>query len=124
MLAGATLVALVLLGLYWLDMSGWGRRAIEIERLPQHALDYRVAPNRANWVEWAQLPGLGEVLSKRIVEDCNQNGPFRTADDLLRVRGIGPKKLEAIRPFLDFPSTPTANDDPQTIGVIPSQPKR
>lgn len=89
-------------------MSGWGREPIEIDRLPEHALDFRVDVNKAGWVEWAQLPGLGEILAKRVVEDREQNGPFKKPDDLLRVRGIGPKKLEAMRPYLDVPTSPAA----------------
>lgn len=43
------------------------------------------------------LPGLGPVLAERIVADREARGPFRTAEDLLRVPGIGPKRLERIR---------------------------
>lgn len=114
-LAGLTLAALVLIAAYWLDMSGWGRQPIEIDRLPEHAFDFRLDPNQANWVEWAQLPGLGEILAKRIVEDRERNGAFRTVDELLRVNGIGPKKLEAIRPFLTTPSSPPSDHAPAEV---------
>jgi competence protein ComEA len=47
-----------------------------------------------------QLPEIGEALAKGIVESREQDGPFASHDDLDRVRGIGPKTLERIRPYL------------------------
>jgi competence protein ComEA len=46
------------------------------------------------------LPGIQEILARRIVDDRNAQGPFRTVDDLLRVPGIGPQKLQSLRPWL------------------------
>jgi competence protein ComEA len=46
------------------------------------------------------LPGIGPALAARIVEDRERNGPFRTVDDLGRVKGIGQKTLARLRPFL------------------------
>jgi competence protein ComEA len=43
------------------------------------------------------LPGVGPATAKAIVDHRTQNGPFRSVDDLLDVRGIGPAKLDAIR---------------------------
>jgi Helix-hairpin-helix motif len=54
------------------------------------------------------LPGLGPVLSGRIVE-AREVRPFRSMDDFdRRVYGIGPAKVVALRPFLrfDLNSTP------------------
>lgn len=49
------------------------------------------------------LPGIGEVKAKAIVESRIENGPFNNRDDLLRVRGIGPKTLDLIVPWLEWP---------------------
>jgi len=46
------------------------------------------------------MPDIGEQLARRIVADRQQNGPFRDLADLRRVRGIGPKTLEGMRPYL------------------------
>jgi competence protein ComEA len=42
------------------------------------------------------LPGIGPVLARRIIE----GRPYRSVEDLARVKGIGKKRLEEIRPFV------------------------
>lgn len=70
--------------------------------------EFRVDVNSASWPELSQLPRIGETLARRIVEEREQNGPFFSPDDLTRVRGIGPKTLEQILPYLAnrWPSRP------------------
>ena len=36
------------------------------------------------------------------IVDTRKTAPFSNADDLERVRGIGPKTVEKIRPYLTF----------------------
>lgn len=91
---------LVFVGIHWLRLSNWGRQTVEVERLPAAQYLYSVDVNSATWVEWAQFEGIGEALGKRIVADREANGRFRDVQDLLRVKGIGPKKLEGMRPYL------------------------
>ena len=55
---------------------------------------------RASAAEWERLPGIGPSLAARIVADRAAHGPFGTLEGLLRVRGIGAKTLERIRPYL------------------------
>jgi len=49
-----------------------------------------VAVNQADSAELVTLPGIGPRLANAIVEERRRNGPFRSPDDLRRVRGIGP----------------------------------
>jgi competence ComEA-like helix-hairpin-helix protein len=56
--------------------------------------------DRATASDWERLPGIGPSLAARIVADRAERGPFRTPEGLLRVRGIGPRILERIRPYL------------------------
>ena len=56
--------------------------------------------NRAGAAELETLPGIGPKLSQALVDDREAKGPFRSVDDLKRVRGIGDSKLEAIRPLI------------------------
>ena len=46
------------------------------------------------------LPGIGETLAKRIVAYREQNGPFRSIEEIRNVDGIGEKKYEAIRKLI------------------------
>jgi competence protein ComEA len=55
--------------------------------------------NRAGEEELQQLPGIGPTLARRIIE-VRQAAPFRSVEDLRRVRGIGVKTLEKLRPHV------------------------
>lgn len=84
----------------WLACAGdpGAPRALgEDERL---ALGLPVDPNRAGVRELAHVPGLSASLARAVVEERARGGPFRGVDDLLRVRGIGPKRLAQARPHL------------------------
>ncbi len=50
--------------------------------------------NTASEEELEELPGVGEVLAAAIVRERTENGPFASPEDLMRVSGIGEKKLE------------------------------
>lgn len=63
----------------------------------QPAPTARLNINTASGAELELLPGIGPALAARILEDRQANGPFKTVDDLDRVKGIGPKTLERIR---------------------------
>lgn len=96
------LCGLILLTAQLWRTGGFSGEVVEIERLPETLAQYRLLVNRATWVEWAQLDGIGETLARRIVEDRDANGPFRSLEDLSRVRGIGPKTLDSLRHWLVF----------------------
>lgn len=81
-------------------LSATGTETIEISRLEGRSYEFTLEVNSATWVEWMQLEGIGETLATRIVEDREANGPFSSIEDVQRVRGIGPKTLERIRPHL------------------------
>jgi competence protein ComEA len=100
LVAGFIALGLVTTVGWWVSRGGSGGRMIEVERAEPRTAQFQIDINRADWPELALLPGVGKVLAQRIVESRQTVGPFRDHGDLRRVRGIGPKTLEGIRPYL------------------------
>lgn len=61
-----------------------------------------ISINTAGVTELTTLPGIGEVTAKRIIAWRKENGPFKSADDLQKVKGIGPKSVQKIQPLIAF----------------------
>jgi DNA uptake protein ComE-like DNA-binding protein len=61
-----------------------------------------IDPNAAPAVELERLPGIGPALAGRIVAARAAGTVFHRADDLRRVRGIGPRTVERLAPYLRF----------------------
>ena len=53
--------------------------------------------NTATLEEMLKLKGVGPVLAHRIIEYRTTNGLFREKDELKNVKGIGPKKFDAMK---------------------------
>jgi len=107
LLAVVVAIALSAMMAAWFYQGGRRGQLIEIDRAEPVEIVYQVDINRASWPEMAQLPDIGETLARRIVASRESTGPFRDHDDLQRVRGIGPKTLAGIKPYL----LPMADDE-------------
>ena len=92
--------ALALLAAIWWRHGGHRGGVVDIDRAPPLVAKFQVDVNRAEWPELIQLPGIGPTLAQRLVEVREQNGPFRDIEELSRVRGLGPRTLERIKPYL------------------------
>lgn len=56
--------------------------------------------NTADADELQKLPGIGQVLARRIIEERERNGAFRIPEDILRVSGIGPATLSKMLDYI------------------------
>jgi competence protein ComEA len=97
--AGLVVLSLAMIGVWILAQGGLRNRMIEVDRVEPQSVQFQIDVNQAELPELTQLPGIGEVLAGRIVESRRKDGPFANLDDLRRVRGIGPKILERLRPY-------------------------
>ena len=53
--------------------------------------------NTASVAELQTLSGIGPSMAQSIIDERTKNGPFASVDDLMRVSGIGEKKLAKIK---------------------------
>ena len=68
-------VSLAAMAAHWLKELGRQDEVIGLEpTLPP--IQYQVDINSAPWTELALMPGIGEILAKRIVESRETEGPF------------------------------------------------
>src|SRR5271168_2689450 len=56
--------------------------------------------NTATSEQLQQVPGIGPSMADKILQMRKSYGAFKSVDDLLAVRGIGPKRLDKMRKYL------------------------
>lgn len=79
-------------------------RRRSVGQSPKHAVPRgtRVNLNSASESRLVLIPGIGPATARAIVMRRAQR-PFRSVDELLDIRGIGPRKLERMRPYVSAP---------------------
>jgi competence ComEA-like helix-hairpin-helix protein len=69
--------------------------------------------NAATEEELQLVPGIGPVLSARIIDHRRHFGRFDAVEGLREVHGMGPQSVERVRPFLYV--TRSASSDPRSL---------
>jgi len=85
---------------HWIGCRGDPGPARPFNGLELVLLGRPVDLDRATAEDLAAVPGIGPGLAAEVVRDRDEHGPFRTPDDLKRVRGIGPSRMEKARPWI------------------------
>jgi competence ComEA-like helix-hairpin-helix protein len=98
---------LVLLAIHTYGYQRWGTLPSTIQR--RTSLGHRIELNSADHAELLQLPGVGDSLAQRIEDYRRRHGPFQDVNQLAAVRGVGPKTLERLRPWLRVRSESSTN---------------
>ena len=60
----------------------------------------KISLNTSNVFQLMKVKGIGQTLAENIVTYRDKKGPFAYIDDLIKVKGIGPQILSAIKPQL------------------------
>ncbi len=82
--------------------SSRARASVRDTKAAAHDSTLLVDVDRASAAELEALPRIGPALARRIVRDREENGPFGSVTGLLRVKGIGPKLVTHIAPYVTF----------------------
>jgi comEA protein len=69
-------------------------------KIPPKAGEKKIDLNSASAYQLELLPGIGPVLSLRIINHRETKGKFQKIEDVMKVSGIGPKTFEKIKDLI------------------------
>src|SRR5204863_9541226 len=72
--------------------------------------------NTATSEELQQVPGIGPATAEKILQMRKSYGAFKSVDDLLAIRRLGPKRLEKMRKYLTV-----GKPAPAKSGALPAK---
>jgi len=78
--------------------------------------------NTANSEELQLVPGIGPVTAGKILQMRKSYGSFKSVDDLLAIRGLGPKRLDKMRKYLTVGKSATSKPAPQVAAPATKPP--
>ncbi|MEM1356272.1 MAG: helix-hairpin-helix domain-containing protein [Planctomycetota bacterium] len=78
------------------------QRPVHRQTIEPQPVTYRIDINTADEAELCLLPGVAAGIARRIIHHRNEHGPFTRPSQLEDVPFIGPKKRQAIEPWVVF----------------------
>lgn len=84
----------------WVEKADSVKTIDDTQHFSKPSPDNPLDINRASAVQLEILPGIGPKKAATIIDFRNANGPFNTIDDLIKVKGIGPKTLAKLHPLV------------------------
>ena len=83
-----------------IKLDGPSKRESKKKSPKSSLLTKQININSASQKELEKLPRIGPVTANNIIEFRKANGLFKTIEDITKVKRIGPKTLEKIRPYI------------------------
>ncbi len=77
------------------------RLSVPSARVAKAGPTSRVDINHADLASLQTLPGIGPTLAYRIITHREAHGSFQDVDALMEVDGIGPKRFEKLKPWIE-----------------------
>jgi competence ComEA-like helix-hairpin-helix protein len=87
----------------------------------------KIELNKATVVQLSKCPGLTPALAKSIVEYREKSGPFKSTDDLLKVKGMTKDILNKLNPKMEkdsiyiTPAPQSSDEDEEEPSLKPSK---
>lgn len=91
---------------HWLGCAADGGARRDLRGEERILLGRPLDLNASSASELAWVPGLTPRLAAEVEAERARSGPFSSVDDLLRVDGIGPKRLARARPWVAVSPAP------------------
>ncbi len=85
------------------------------------AVAYKIDLNAAGENELAQVPNVGPKTAAAIVKHREEHGPFKSVEELTRVKGIGPKTLEKVGPYFAVSGGAAVKTEPEELKRRPAE---
>ncbi len=79
------------------------------------------ARSSASALELQQVPGIGPSTADKILQMRKSYGVFKSVDDLLGIKGIGPKRLDKMKKYGRQSAAEWKNSYPSTSSVSARQ---
>ena len=88
-------------GLSAVAQDGGAKKTVR-EQAASQEVSQKININSADAETLTRLPGVGPVIAQRIVDYRTENGAFKELQDLIKVRGIGPKTFEKLSAMISL----------------------
>ncbi|WP_041081897.1 ComEA family DNA-binding protein [Thermotoga profunda] len=97
-------VGLILLLGFALEKS-YKKEDVASEEVARRTIEFPIDINVASYEELLEIPGIGPAKARAIIQFREQNGPFKTVDDLVKVSGIGKSTAQRISNYVRLGSS-------------------
>ncbi len=92
-----SVILCILIGVFINVFTGYSSKPVFQESRPKPLL---ININNADYDDLIKIPGMGRTNAKRVIEYREKHGSFNDISEIVKVKGIGPKRYEKMRPYI------------------------